>query len=260
MEEEGTVAIYVSPGSSSAGLRPGKEITVASHQPNYIPWLGYFYKISRADRFVFVDMVIYPGRSYINRNYIKTANGPLWLTIPVITKGRTGQLIRQVETDNLQGWTERHLKALHLNYRRAPHFEEVYALLEPLYARVSGERSSLSEFNISLIRAIAAYLEIHPEWIIASDLDVSGAKTDLVVDICSAVGGTSYLAGLGAKAYMEEDKLRDAGIALDYSGFEQQTYPQLFGDFAPNLSIVDVLMNCGRSGTRRLLRLEGDHS
>lgn len=255
MEEE-SVAIYVDQGPASAGPHQKKEVVVASHQPNYIPWLGYFFKMSRADRFVFVDMVIYPGRSYINRNYIKTASGPRWLTIPVITTGRTGQLIRQVETDNLQGWTDSHLKTLQLNYRRASHFDEVYALLEPLYGQVNGERSSLSEFNIGLIRAIAAYLGLHPEWLLASELNVSGAKTDLVVEVCSAAGGTTYLAGQGAKAYLEEDKLQDAGLALHYSAFEQNTYPQLFGEFVPNLSIIDVLMNCGRSGTRRLLNLE----
>lgn len=259
MEEE-TVALYVNQGPDSTGLIQKQEVTVASHQPNYIPWLGYFYKISRADRFVFVDMVIYPGRSYINRNYIKSANGPRWLTIPVITTGRTGQLIRQVETDNLQGWTDSHLKTLHLSYRRAPHFDEVYALLEPIYAQVCGERSSLSEFNMSLIRAIAAYLDIHPEWLLASDLNVSGAKTDLVVEVCSAAGGTSYLAGQGARAYLEEEKLQNAGLSLHYSAFEQSTYPQLFGEFVPNLSIIDVLMNCGRSGTRRLLDLDSSQS
>jgi hypothetical protein len=258
--KEEPVAIHVNHGPVSASLSQKKEVTVASHQPNYIPWLGYFYKISRADLFVFVDMVIYPGRSYINRNYIKSASGPNWLTIPVITKGHTGQLIRQVETDNLQGWTDSHLKTLNLNYRRATHFDEVYALLEPLYSRVDGERSSLSEFNISLIRAIAAYLGIHPEWLLASDLNVSGAKTDLVVEVCSAAGGTTYLAGQGAKAYLEEEKLRDAGLALHYSAFELSTYPQLFGEFVPNLSIIDVLMNCGRAGTRRLLDLDINQS
>jgi len=227
---------------------------VAIHQPNYIPWLGYFFKIAHVDRFVFLDMVQYPDRSFVNRNSIKTPNGTALLTIPVLRTGRSGQLINQVETDNVKRWAQRHMKTMESNYGRAPYFAEVSALLEPHYL-LRGERSNLSEFNMGLIRAIAEYLEIPTSIICASELSPSGARNDRNLDICRILGATAYLAGLGAKNYQEDEEFTRAGIEPLYSLFQQQNYPQLFGGFIPKLSIVDVLMNCGSKGTRRLLEL-----
>jgi WbqC-like protein family len=241
--------------SASGGVSAGRTV-VASHQPNYIPWLGYFFKIAHAAKFIFVDMVMFPDPGFVNRNVIKTQNGTAWLTIPVHRSGRAGQLISEVETDNVQPWVRRHVMALRTSYGRAPYFKEIFALLEPHYGAVTGRTSSLAEFNLGLIRAIAAYLGIDTEWIRASQLSVDGPKTDLVVSICNAMGADTYLAGTGAKAYLENEKLENAGIALVYSPFTQARYPQLFGDFVSNLSIVDVLMNCGAGGTRRLLGIE----
>jgi hypothetical protein len=246
--------------SAFCGINTVRGTIVASHQPNYIPWLGYFFKIAQADKFVFVDMVMFsksPG--FVNRNSIKTQSGAAYLTIPVLKVGRSGQFIAEVETDNVQPWVRRHLTSLRSNYGKAPYFKEIFALLEPHYDAVVGRTNSLAEFNIGLIRGIAAYLGIDTQWILASKLDVAGPKTDLVVSICTAVGADSYLAGNGAKAYLEEQKLENAGVTLVYSTFSQTRYPQLFGDFVSNLSIVDVLMNCGASGTRRLLGIDSEH-
>ena len=111
---------------------------------------------------------------------------------------------------------------------------------------------------MGLICGIAAYLGIGTQWILASKLDVAGPKTDLIASICTAVGADTYVAGTGAKAYMENEKLENAGVTLVYSSFTQTPYPQLFGEFISNLSIVDVLMNCGASGTRRLLGIKSE--
>jgi WbqC-like protein family len=239
--------------------RDAAEGTIAAiHQPNYIPWLGYFFKIAHAHKFVFLDIVSYPCNSFVNRNYIKTPKGPAWLTIPVLTSGRFGQLIREVEIHNLHNWAERHLRILRSNYGRAPYFKETFALLEPHYCGNRGERY-LTEFNIGVICSIARYLGIGSQFLRASELSVSGQKTDLIVDICRTIGATTYLAGTGgAMSYQEDAKLEDAGIAPVYSPFSQKRYTQLFGDFVGNLSIVDVLMNCGQLGARELLDIEPD--
>jgi hypothetical protein len=242
--------------SALCGVTAARGTIAASHQPNYIPWLGYFFKIAQADKFVFVDMVMFSNPGFVNRNSIKTQSGAAWLTIPVLKAGRSGQLIAEVETDNVQPWVRRHLMALRSNYGKAPYFKEIFALLEPHYGAVVGRTNSLAEFNIGLIRGIAAYLGIGVQWILASKLDVAGPKTDLVASICTAVGADTYVAGTGAKAYLENEKLENAGVTLVYSSFSQTPYPQLSGEFISNLSIVDVLMNCGASGTRRLLGLE----
>jgi hypothetical protein len=235
------------------------DTTAAIHQPNYIPWLGYFFKIAHVEKFVFLDNVVYPDSGFVNRNSIKTPSGPAWLTIPVIRKGRRGQLIGEVETDNTHRWAERHLATLRCNYGRAPYFKETLALLEPHYRVIARNSISLAEFNIGVIRSIATYLGFSAEFMRASELNVSGNKTDLILDICRTIEARTYLAGTGwAKSHQEDEKLEDVGIAPVYSPFSQRDYPQLFGEFVGNLSIVDVLMNCGKLGTRRLLDLEPD--
>jgi hypothetical protein len=231
----------------------------AIHQPNYIPWLGYFFKIAHADKFVFLDNVVYPDTGFVNRNCIKTQTGSAWLTIPVIRKGRRGQLIGEVETDNTHRWAERHLTTLRCNYGRAPYFKETLALLEPHYRVIAANGRSLVEFNIGVICSIATFLGFSAQFIRASELSVSGHKTDLILDICRAIGTRTYLAGTGwAKSCQEDEKLEEAGITPVYSPFSQQSYRQLFGEFVGNLSVVDVLMNCGYSGTRRLLSIESE--
>jgi hypothetical protein len=234
-----------------------RDVVVAIHQPNYIPWLGYFFKIAHADKFVFLDTVKFPTPGFVNRNSIKTRSGAEWLTIPVIRTGRSSQSIAEVETDRVQPWRRRHLMALRSNYGKAPHFKETFALLELHYKERTGSANSLAGFNIGLIRAIASYLMLSAQFVLASDLkNVSGQKTDLIRDICLVVGGTSYLAGTGAKSYQEDAKLEEVGITPLYSTFSSPTYLQRFGEFIPNLSIVDVLMNCGGFGTRKLLGID----
>jgi hypothetical protein len=231
-------------------------ITAAIHQPNYIPWLGYFFKLAHVDKFVFLDTVAYSSGSFVNRNSIKTPTGPAWLTIPVLTSGRSGQLISQVETDNTHDWAERHLTTLRCNYSKAPYFKETFALLEPHYTVRAGDRRSLAEINIDIIYLIASYLGLKAQCARASELKISGHKTDLILDICRATGAKTYLAGMGSKSYQEDKKFADAGITPIYSCFSQRSYPQRFGEFIGNLSIVDVLMNCGYLGTRQLLDIE----
>jgi hypothetical protein len=225
----------------------------AIHQPNYIPWLGYFFKIAHADKFVFLDSVVYSCGSFVNRNSIKTPHGSAWLTIPVIKSGRFGQLIGEVEADHMHRWAGRHMATLRSNYGRAPYFSETIAVLEPHYSVVTDNRIPLADFNIGLIISIAAYLGVSTQFVRTSELNVSGHKTDLLLDICRTIGARTYLAGAGAKLYQEDAKFEEAGITTVYSPVSQQRYPQLFGEFVGNLSIVDVLMNCGHLGTRRLL-------
>jgi hypothetical protein len=231
-------------------------VIAAIHQPNYIPWLGYFFKIAYATTFVFLDIAAFsPSGSFVNRNSIKTPGGAAWLTIPVMTSGRFGQLISEVKTDCRNRWARRHMSTLRSNYGRAPYFKETIALLEPHYTAVT-ENTSLAGFNIGLIRSIVEHLGISAQFTRASDLNVSGHKTDLLLEICRTVRAKTYLAGTGAKCYQEDAKFEEAGIGTVYSPFSQHSYSQRFGEFVENLSIVDVLMNCGRLGTRQLLGIE----
>jgi hypothetical protein len=218
---------------------------VAIHQPNFLPWLGYFYKLARADIFVFLDSVQYTKNSFINRSRIKTQAGAHWLTVPVWTSAKFGQTIDQVQTVPDTDWRRKHLHALKSHYGRAPHFREVFDVLHIQYSAI-GARTSLADFNISMIRAISSYLGLEPKLIRARDLVAEGNSTELLVNICRELKADCYLAGAGAPKYQEDEQFASAGIRVDYSKFRIKPYEQLWGPFLGGLSVVDALMNCGR--------------
>ncbi len=248
------IADALSQNHSPKRMEPGECTVVSIHQPNYIPWLGYFFKIAHSDIFVLLDSALYPKSSFVNRNAIKTQKGSTLLTVPVRTSGRHSQLINEVQTAENDPWAYRHLATLRSNYAKARYFSEIVALLRPHYEAATENVRSLADFNIGLIRAIAAYLNLSAQFVTASDMGkVPGHKTELIRDICLALDATSYLAGTGAKSYQEDAILEEVGITALYSTFSPPTYQQQYGEFVQNLSIVDVLMNCGASGTRELL-------
>jgi len=224
----------------------------AIHQPNYLPWLGYFYKIINCDIFVFLDNVQYEKNSFTNRNKIKTSQGAAWLTVDIITKGHHGQLIGEVAINNNVSWNERHWKTINQNYSKAPYLESYKAVFESVYQE---HWEKLADLNKHIIVSICKILGIADiKFLNAFDLDVSGKGTELLVNICKAVGADTYLSGFGGAKYMEEDKFREAGIELKYYDFKHPVYHQLWGDFIPNLSIIDLLFN---EGERSLQILRG---
>jgi hypothetical protein len=219
--------------------------TVAIHQPNYIPWPGYFHKLAACDVFVYLDAVQYPrGQSFAPRNRIKTPNGVTFLTIPVsLPKGTEGKAsYLEVEFAD-EKWRKKHLATVEQSYARAPHFDEVY----PLYERGVEDGESFVDLNIGLIEALASYLGIETRRVRLSELLPSfGQKTELIVDVCRALEADAYLSGSGGgRDYNDEALLQEHGIDLRYDEFEQPEYPQLWGDFEPNLSVLDLLLNCG---------------
>lgn len=216
---------------------------VSVHQPNYLPWLGYFLKIANSDIFVFLDNVPYTKNSIINRNKIKTEHGAMWLTVSVLTKGRYGQLINEVEINNNVPWSKIHWKTIWANYAKAPYFQSYSSLFESVYQR---EWRKLSELNETLIRLICEIFSIKGvKFIRASELNVSGKSTELLINICKALGADTYLSGFGGKKYMNEKLFEKRGIELKYYEFQHPIYKQLWGDFISNLSVIDLLFNEG---------------
>lgn len=221
---------------------------VAIHQPNYIPWPGYFHKLAACDVFVHLDAVQYPrGQSFAARNRIKTPNGVTYLTVPVsVPKGHEGKAsYLEVELAD-ERWRDKHLKTVEQSYKRAPHFEEVFELYRAGLER--GE--TLVDLNIGLIEAIARYLGIETRRVRLSELlDSFGEKTELILDVCRAVGSDTYLSGSGGgREYTNEELLNEHGIELRYDEYEYPEHPQLWNGFEPNLSVLDLLFNCGRAG------------
>ena len=224
---------------------PSRRKIIAIHQPNYIPWLGYFYKMAHCDIFVYLDTVQYPrGQSFSPRNRIKTPNGVQYLTIPIRTpEGKQGKVKFNEVSFADEKWKQKHLRTIEMNYGRAPYFEQIFELYKA--GITSADR--FLDLNINLIESFATYLDIKTERIRLSELlnEVRG-KTLLIVDICKALEVDTYLSGQGGgREYNDETILDENGIELIYSDFRHPVYPQLWGEFEPGLSIIDLLFNCG---------------
>jgi len=224
---------------------------VAIHQPNYLPWLGYFYKIASCDIFVLLDNVRYSKNGFINRNKIKTPQGAAWLTVGVLIKGHYGQLISEVEINNSTPWSSIHEKSIFQNYAKAPYFRNYISSFQDIYPR---KWEKLVDVNEALIKVICQILGIRSvELTRASELNVSGQSTELLVNICKAVGADTYLSGPSGQKYMDEELFEKEGIGLRYSDFKHPTYTQLWGDFIPNMSTIDLLFNEGGKGLEILM-------
>lgn len=221
---------------------------VAIVQSNYIPWKGYFDMIAAVDEFILYDDMQYTRRDWRNRNLIKTPQGPQWLTVPVRVKGKYHQTIRETELDG-ESWAADHWKALAQNYKRAPHFTEVASWLEPIYC--TGPFIYLSVLNRRLIEAICAYVGITTRISNSWDYDLPEGKTERLASLCAQAGGGEYVSGPAARDYVDEKIFADQGIKLtwfDYAGYPE--YPQLWGDFVPGVTILDLLFSCGKDAPR----------
>jgi hypothetical protein len=223
-------------------------------QPSYIPWRGYFGQIQRADVFVFYDDVQYDKHGWRNRNQIRTSQGRQWLTIPVHSHAVIEKSIpiKQVQIDWSKPWNKGHWKALTFAYKRAPFFQKYAPLLESFYQR---RDVYLADFTIDLTIALANELGIqHTRFIRSSEMHAAGQKTDRLVNILVQLGVEQYISGPSARDYLENEKLAEAGITLDYMDYDYPEYPQLHAPFDPNLSILDLLFMTGPDALRYIER------
>ena len=175
--------------------------SVMIHQPEYLPWINLFTKISSSDSVVFLDTVQYARRSFQNRNKIKTERGEKWLTVP-LKYAPWEQVISKIEIDNSCDWNKQHLLQIKDSYRTSQYYKEVLPLLEFFYLQ---EWDSLSEFNCALIIRISAALGLTPKFIKASELCVEGKGSELILNICLKLRAKRYISGVGAQAYLDEE-------------------------------------------------------
>lgn len=218
---------------------------VAILQSNYIPWKGYFDMIASVDEFILYDDMQYTRRDWRNRNQIKTPQGVQWLSVPAQVKGKFHQTIYETEIDG-SDWANTHWKALAQNYSRAPFFSEITLWLEPIY--LSEKFTHISQLNKRLIEAICNYLGISTKISNSSDYTLLDGKSERLVDLCLQARGTEYISGPSAKDYIDVNLFSTAGLKLtwfDYAGYHQ--YPQLWGDFVHEVTILDLIFNCGSS-------------
>jgi hypothetical protein len=209
-------------------------------QPGYLPWLGFFDQLRRADCFVIYDDVQYTKRDWRNRNRIKTQAGAKYLTVPVINSGRYNQLIKEAEIDYSQNWVHKHLATISTSYKRSPFFENYYPTLADI---LNSQPKYLLELNIKIIQTCANWLAIKTPLIFSSHLNISGSSTVRLINICQHLKANYYLTGDAADSYLEKDLFIQAGIALEYHGYKHPVYNQLYPPFIPYMSIIDLLFN-----------------
>jgi hypothetical protein len=219
----------------------------AIHQPNFLPYPGVFHKFNVADRIIFLTDVEYTKGGFINRNKILTPQGVQWLTVPVQTKNN--MIIQDV-------WIAEDLKkiekTLHHNYSKAPFYDKV--MNGPL-RNIGDAGGYLWMFNTILILEILRYLNRQKDVYFSSDLNIEGKSTEKIINICRKVGCDTYISGLGAKKYLDTEAFRKNNIKLIFDNYKNMEYSQLWADmFVPDLSIVDMLFNCGSKKTVSLLR------
>lgn len=216
---------------------------VCIHQPDFAPWLGFFHRLLTSDVFILLDDAQYvsKGRGWHNRDKIKTPHGERWLTVSV-ENGPLSRRINEVRLSAQTDWREKNLSLIKENYRRADHFEEFFPVIERLYA---SDVFRLVDFNVMFIRYFLEVFCIGITTIFASDLKVHECRNERLIQLIKRVEGTNYLSGLGAKAYLDEEMFRQAGIVVEWQDFRHPVYPQLHGEFMPNLSCLDILFNCG---------------
>jgi len=220
---------------------------VAVHQPQYIPWLGYFDKIAKSDRFVFLDQVQYKEREFQNRNKIRTKDGWMWLTVPAVSRHGGRQKICDVLIDNSAGWQRQHLESLRSWYGRAPFFNEHLPFFEDVYKR---QWERLADLSTHIIKYLLEKFSISTPLTFEAELDIHSAKTDRIIEICQKMKADTYLSGAGGRDYLEEEKFGRAGIKLVYQDYKHPVYRQQFmkdkDDFIPYMSALDLLFNEGR--------------
>jgi hypothetical protein len=212
-------------------------------QSNYIPWKGYFDSINLVDIFIVYDDMQYTKRDWRNRNKLKTPQGLSWLSIPVTVKGKYLQKINETEVSD-ENWAKKHWKTICQYYTKAPFFNDFNNHFEEIY--LNCDTNNLSDINISLIKAVNLILGVTTKIIKSSELGLIERKTERLVDLCKKVGGTEYYTGPAAKNYLDESFFLKEEIKvnyLNYSGYPE--YHQLYGEFAHDVSILDLIFNEG---------------
>ena len=215
-------------------------MNVGIHQPDYIPWLGLFYKMYLSDVFIHLDDVQYSNTAAHNFNVVKTAQGELRLKFPV--EYHHGDLITDVRPKYELNWREKHLRTLEMNYSKAKYFKDTFPELKDVFMV---DYPNVAELNIAINEYLAHSFGISPKFIKSSDFSLDTKREEKVIDLCVAVGGTRYISGNGARVYQDPTHFAERGVELTYLDYKPIEYPQVWKDFLPCMSVLDYIFNCG---------------
>lgn len=219
--------------------------TLVVLQPGYLPWLGFFDQLVRSDIFVYYDDVQFDKHGWRNRNRIKSPNGPHWLTVPVLNKGKFGQTNLDVEIDNRQSWARKHIATIRQFYAKSPYLKLYLPELEDV---LLSRWNNLVELDLAVVDLMCIWLKIKRKIVRSSELGVTGTQSKRLLRFCQHFGATNYLSGDSAINYLDVDLFASSGIRIEWQKFSHPVYPQLHGEFVPYLSALDMILNMGEKG------------
>lgn len=218
---------------------------VSIHQPNYLPWLGFFDKIKQSDIFVVFDNVQFPrGKNHFgHRNLIRTNADSKWLTVPLVGKSEMKNF-NEIEI-NYNGWNEEHLRLIKVFYGKASYFTDYYSDIESIFLKTY---TNLHELNTELILYFLKVLEINTKVVLCSDIcpnEITG--NERILYLLKELGATKYISGTGpgSMRYIDEQEFKNNNIELVWQHYDHPTYKQLYKPFLPYMSIVDLIFNEG---------------
>jgi len=211
-------------------------------QPSYLPWLGFFDQMIRADTFIFLDDVQFTRRDWRNRNKIRTREGWAWLTVPVLQKSQFKQSLKETRIDNSVPWRRKHKEAIRANYGQAPFFDLYFPALESVYNK---HWDFLLDLCFETLQILQAALNIKTLTLKASEMEMEAVKGERILAICRKLDATHYLTGDAAMNYLSEEEFRQNGITLETQNYQHPVYKQRYPGFVPHLSVIDLLFNVG---------------
>lgn len=220
-------------------------------QPGYLPWLGFFEQLYKSDAFVIYDDVQFDKNGWRNRNRIKTANGVQWLTVPVHVKFDEHPLVKDVLIDNSQNWKNKHLLSIKYNYAKAEFYNDYIGIFEEAFAK---EWQNLIDLDMYFINKIAESLGVDTKKIVkSSTLNIQGERIERLINICKFFKVDTFYEGAAGKNYIKMSDFEKQGIKVEFQDYKHPIYKQLYGDFVPHLSVIDLLFNEGQRSLAILL-------
>lgn len=231
-------------------------MTIGILQPGYLPWLGFFEQIYKSDVFVIYDDVQYDKDSWRNRNKIKTSKGTQWLTVPVRIRFEEHPLINEVKINNALDWKKKHLFSIKQNYAKAKYFKNYIDIFEEVYSK---PWEYLIDIDMYFIQKLVEYLGMAgKEIVMSSTLGIKGERLEKLVKICKIFGANIFYEGFSGRNYIDERYFSDEGIKIEYQDYKHPVYNQLYGDFIPYLSVIDLLFNHGENSLSILISHESN--
>ncbi len=223
---------------------------VSIMQPGYLPWLGFFELIYNSDLFVLFDDVQYTKKDWRNRNRIRTSNGWIWLTVPVLTKGNRLQHICQARINNSTNWSQKHLKAVEINYKKAEYFTKYFIGLQKIF---DSKWDYLVDLDLEIIKWVADSMGIEKRILKSSELNIKADGQEKIIEVCKRLGSNELYDSKAAALLLNEEDFMKKGIKLVFQNYEHPVYEQVYRPFFPYMSAIDLLFNCGEKSLKVML-------